>query len=96
MWCLGSWFSGGLGSVRLALGLNDLEGLFQRKQYYDSMILTIIITEKTQNTRGFLPKSLQARQLLCDFLMASESHAKSIFFNNKAKTSLCYQNSMFI
>ena len=35
MWCLGTWFSGGLGSVRLTVGL-DLKGLFQPK---DSVIL---------------------------------------------------------
>jgi len=29
IWCLGTWFSGGLGSVRLMVGLSDLKGLFQ-------------------------------------------------------------------
>lgn len=29
MWCLGTQFSGGLGSVRLTVGLDDLKGLFQ-------------------------------------------------------------------
>ena len=29
--CLGTWFSGGLGSVRFAAGLDDLKGLFQTK-----------------------------------------------------------------
>ena len=24
MWCLGTWFSGGLGSVRFTVGLDDL------------------------------------------------------------------------
>jgi len=28
-WCLGTWFSGGLGSVRLMVGLDDLKDLFQ-------------------------------------------------------------------
>ena len=37
MWCLGTWFSGGLGSARLKVGLDDLKGLFQPKQFYDSM-----------------------------------------------------------
>lgn len=27
----GTWFSGGLGSVRLMVGLDDLKGLFQIK-----------------------------------------------------------------
>ena len=31
MWCLGTWFSGGLGGVRFTVGLNDLKGLFQPK-----------------------------------------------------------------
>jgi len=30
MWCLGTWFSGGLGSVRVTVGL-DLKVLFQSK-----------------------------------------------------------------
>jgi len=38
MWCLGTWFSGGLGSVRLMVGLSDLKVLFQPKWFYDSMI----------------------------------------------------------
>jgi len=36
---LGTWFSGGIDSVRLIVGLNDFEGLLQSKQFYDSMIL---------------------------------------------------------
>ena len=31
MWHLGTWFSGGLGSVRLTVGLNDLKGLYDSK-----------------------------------------------------------------
>jgi len=40
VWCLGMWFSGGLGGVRLMVGLNDLKGLFHPKRFYDS--LTVI------------------------------------------------------
>ena len=29
--CLGTWFSGGLGSVTFTVELNDLKGLFQPK-----------------------------------------------------------------
>ncbi|KAK4811143.1 hypothetical protein QYF61_019774 [Mycteria americana] len=39
MKCLGTWYSGGLGSARLTVGLDDLKGLFQPKRFYDSMIL---------------------------------------------------------
>ena len=28
MWCLGTWFSGGLDSVRLTVGLNNLKVSF--------------------------------------------------------------------
>jgi len=35
MWQLGTWFSGGLGSVRLMIGPDDLKGLFQPKLFYD-------------------------------------------------------------
>jgi len=37
MWCLGAWFSGGFGSVRLTVGLHHLKGPFQPKLFYDSM-----------------------------------------------------------
>jgi len=31
MWYSATWFSGGLGSVGLMIGLSDLDGLFQLK-----------------------------------------------------------------
>ena len=37
-WCLGTWFSGGLCSIRLTVGLDDLKGLLQSKRFYDSRI----------------------------------------------------------
>ena len=37
MWCLGTWFRGGLGSVWLTVRLDDFKGLFQPKLFYDSM-----------------------------------------------------------
>ena len=37
-WHLGTWFSGGLGSLRLTVGLDDLKALFQPKRFYDPMI----------------------------------------------------------
>ena len=37
MWCLGTWFSGGLGSIRFMVGLSDLQGFFQPEQFYDSI-----------------------------------------------------------
>jgi len=50
MCCLGSWFSGGLGSVRLTVGLDDLKGLFQPKQFYDS-----IPEQQFKNTEPITP-----------------------------------------
>jgi len=38
MWHLETWFSGGLGSVRVMVGLDDLKGLFQLKCFHDSVI----------------------------------------------------------
>jgi len=35
MWCLGTRFSGGLGSVRFMVVLNDLKALFQPKWFLD-------------------------------------------------------------
>lgn len=32
-----AWFSGGLSSVWLMIGLKDLTGLFKPKQFYDSI-----------------------------------------------------------
>jgi len=43
MWYLGTWFSGGLVSVRLMIGL-DLKGFFQLKRFYNSVILQICST----------------------------------------------------
>jgi len=37
MWHLRTWFSDRLGSARLMVGLDDLEGLFQLKRFYDSI-----------------------------------------------------------
>jgi len=34
---LGTWLSDGIDSVRLTVGLDDLEGLLQPKWFYDSM-----------------------------------------------------------
>ncbi|KAK4817440.1 hypothetical protein QYF61_014516 [Mycteria americana] len=39
MRCLGTWYSGGLGSVRFMVGLDDLKGLFQPIRFCDSVIL---------------------------------------------------------
>jgi len=38
MWHLGTQFSGGLCSVRLMVGLDDVRGPFQPKQFYDSVM----------------------------------------------------------
>lgn len=38
MWCLGTEFSGGLGSPGITVGLRDLKGLFKKK--IKSIILT--------------------------------------------------------
>ena len=53
MWHLGTWFSGGLGSVRFMVGLDDLKGLFQSKWFYDSKGLG---TRIAASARGFLPR----------------------------------------
>jgi len=42
MWCLGTWSSGGLGTVRFVVGL-DLKGLFQPKWFYDSICVHVWI-----------------------------------------------------
>lgn len=39
MSCIGTWLSSGLGSIRLMVGLDDLKGLFQPKQFYNSVEL---------------------------------------------------------
>ena len=42
IWHLGTWFSGGLGSVRFTVGLNVLKGLFQPKWFCDSINSAIV------------------------------------------------------
>lgn len=39
----GTWFSCGLGSTELTVGLDDLRGLLQPKRFYDSIKITAII-----------------------------------------------------
>ncbi|KAK4816407.1 hypothetical protein QYF61_016724 [Mycteria americana] len=39
MRCLGTWCSGGLGSVRFTVGLSDPKGLSQPIRFCDSVIL---------------------------------------------------------
>jgi len=39
----GTWFSGGLGSGKLMIGLNYLKSLFQPKQDYDCIRLSQFI-----------------------------------------------------
>lgn len=41
--CLGTWCSGGLGSVRFMFEFDDLNGLLQGKSFYDSVTLCITI-----------------------------------------------------
>jgi len=41
--CLATWLSGGLGSVKFMVGLNDLKGLFQPKRSYDSVLLDSVM-----------------------------------------------------
>jgi len=38
MWCLGTWFSDGFGSVRITVRLDVIKGPLQPEWYYDSMI----------------------------------------------------------
>jgi len=39
MWCLGTRWSGGLGRLRLTVGLHDLKGLLQPKRFHHSRML---------------------------------------------------------
>jgi len=39
MQSLGTWFGGEIYSVRLMIGLHDLEDILQPKRFYDFMIL---------------------------------------------------------
>jgi len=46
MWCLGTWFTGGLSSVRLMVRLDDFKGPFQPKYFYSSMKETFCFCSK--------------------------------------------------
>jgi len=46
MQSLRTWFSGGTDSIRLMVGLDDLEGLLQPKQFYDSTLLNFKLGSK--------------------------------------------------
>ena len=58
MWCLGTWFTGGLGSAQLTVGLDDLKGLFQPKQFYDSICSSAMDLIHMTYT-GFIEHALQ-------------------------------------
>lgn len=49
MWCLRTWFSSGLGSTRLMVGLGYPKGLFQPKRCYDSMTYTWLHTSRSHS-----------------------------------------------
>lgn len=51
---LGTWFSGGLGSVRV-MAVLDLTGLFQAKLFYNSNL-----EEETNKLTTFDPQEVQA------------------------------------
>lgn len=38
MWHLGTWCNAGLASAGFMVGLDDIEGLFKPKQFYDFMV----------------------------------------------------------
>lgn len=42
MWCLGSGFSGRLGSAELTVGFDDFKCLFQSKQFHYSINFFLI------------------------------------------------------
>ena len=75
MWCLGTWFSGGLGSARLTVGLDDLKGLFQPKLFYDSMILYLDIYSTLMNTLSCLAQ-------ICTLHKMCRRFPESILFNH--------------
>jgi len=52
MWCLGTWFSDGFGSVRFTAGLDDLKSLLQPKLFYDSVYARCIYIAKLVITLG--------------------------------------------
>jgi len=62
MWRLGTRFSGGLGSVSLTVGLDDLKSLFQPKIFYDSMTLEMICMPKA-DTCSMSPKTTNLMSL---------------------------------
>lgn len=62
MWCLGTWFSGALGSAGLTVELEDPKGLFQPKRFYDSVILHISTKDDLTLKAG------STRRGTCDFI----------------------------
>jgi len=62
------WFSGGLGSVRLTVGLNDLKGLFQLG-FEDNYIYMKWNAINTQNNAFFFPCSISRNSFLFKILV---------------------------
>lgn len=49
MWHSGTWFTGGLGSARLIVGLHDLRNLFQLKWLHDCLSVNAPATPSQSN-----------------------------------------------
>lgn len=89
MWYLGTWFSGGLGSSGLRVGL-DLRGIFQPKHFHDS---------RYKACTGALSS------LCCAISLANNAHTQKIFkylrtFPSKFKLTnvlppLKFRNAMY-
>lgn len=54
MWCLGSWFTGGLGRTKLTVGSDDLKALLECKQFYDSVTQLVPTGVSLQMCLGFV------------------------------------------
>lgn len=57
MWYLRTWFSGGLGSAGLMVGVNDLGGPFQPKWSYNSNISVAANKAKASKILSIFSKS---------------------------------------
>lgn len=57
MWYLGAWFNGGLGSVRLTVGLY-LKNLLQPKIFYDLVDFFILFFKKKHKINANLRRKM--------------------------------------
>lgn len=86
MWHLGTWFSSGIGSGGLVIGLNDVNGLFQSKCFYNS----VFHLESNEYVRRFsVRQSLRPANISSQYRARQEAFSvqQNIWYSMQTKST---------